>query len=137
MADMKPYRVDLERSCQLYNQNKALIKKNESFQSVFNVTTAIHLPPSWKIAYGYVRRPASKMLIQHCFILDTAENKVIDFTLCSSKRVYYVVAAMSFQKYIHRVDKTQHVDLYNYAPLQKAFAAFEECAARNRFLCLH
>ncbi len=127
---MLKYKLDIEKSKEIYDYFKDCVKVKECYNNVFNVfdlSNKTFREGKWKIAYGYTEVMAG-LFCRHCFIIDE-NNRVIDPTLFAQneqhERAYYVMYAFddvdeyltaieendlfpALDKYLREYDKQAH-----------------------------
>lgn len=88
---MKFYKLNKEKTLELYNKKNLLLEKKQCYMNTFLVVTEYRENFKlglWKVAYGYMKITKDMNLYcRHAFVLDE-NNEVIDVTLallCDNK----------------------------------------------------
>ena len=82
---MRKYKLDYDKSKEIYKSCKSHIKIKECYNNIFNVVTdyiSNFRSNKWKVAYGYTE-VMPLLYCRHCFIIDENKN-VIDPTICTN-----------------------------------------------------
>ena len=109
---MDKYKLNAEKSKEVYNKNKIAYRMKECYINVFHavcnnmdkVKTG-----KWKIAYGYISS-IQNLLVRHCFIIDE-NDMVIDPTIYATilehkeDSDYYVMYVFdNIEEYIYAIE---------------------------------
>ena len=152
---MKYYKLNKDKSLELYNKKNLLLERKQCYTNTFMVVAEYRKNFKlglWKVAYGYMKIAKDMNLYcRHSFILDE-NNKVIDVTLallCDNKlsdtsqnideeicmEDKYIVMKIfdDVEEYLNALEQNgRYVDLGTY--LHKEDVKLQEWAMENNIL---
>lgn len=153
---MKYYKLNKDKSLELYNDKEIIVEKKACYMNTFNVFVKYSndfLNGKWKIAYGYMQISENKtfehMYCRHAFVLDENE-KVIDVTLAllcdkkidanrdieeesKSKNKYIIMKTFDAKEYLDALEQ-EDGDTCLYMTLKDEYSKLLEWSLENNIM---
>ena len=138
---MKEYKINIDKSKEVFNKCKSHIAIKECYNNVFRVSTDYSKNfnnNKWRVTYGYMTVTVN-LLCRHCFIIDE-NNEVIDPTILLTFKgeapQYFAMKIFdNYNEYLSAIERERRFPALNFYLRNEDFQA-EKWAQKNNYILI-